>query len=127
MGELEDKLNSILSSPEEMEKIMGIARSLSQSGFGEENKQKSKSRKDDIKASQSDIFSSLDPRMLSMMTRLMGGFNNSSNDKAKLIDTIKPYLRKERREKLEEAASLAKMAKLAKLAFSEFSGGDQDL
>ena len=65
--------------------------------------------------------------MLSMMTRLMGGFKNSSNDKAKLIETIKPYLKQERRQKLDEAANLAKMAKMAKLAFSEFSGGDQNL
>ena len=123
MGELEDKLNSILSSPEEMEKIMGIARSLSQSGFNEDNSKKNKQEKQN----QNDFFGGLDPKMLSMMTRLMGGFNNSSNDKSKLIDTIKPYLKQERRQKLDEAANLAKMAKMAKLAFSEFSGGDQNL
>ena len=117
MGELEDKLNSILSSPEEMEKIMGIARSLSQNS---QPKQAEKPKTDDL-------FGNIDPKMLSMMTRLMGGFNNSSNDKAKLIETIKPYLKKERRQKLDEAASLAKMAKMAKLAFSEFSGGEQNV
>ncbi len=117
MGELEDKLNSILSSPEEMEKIMGIARSLSQ---GSQKQQAEKPKNDDL-------FGGLDPKMLSMMTRLMGGFNQSSNDKSRLIDTIKPYLKKERRQKLEEAANLARMAKMAKMAFSEFSGGDQDL
>ena len=123
MGELEDKLNSKLSSPEEMEKIMGIARSLSQSGFNEDNSKKNKQEKQN----QNDLFGSFDPKMLSMMTRLMGGFKNSSNDKAKLIETIKPYLKQERRQKLDEAANLAKMAKMAKLAFSEFSGGDQNL
>ena len=120
MGELEDKLNSILSSPEEMEKIMGIARSLSQGGLGENNTKKSKQDKNDI-------FGNLDPKMLSMMTRLMGGFGQNSNDKAKLIDTIKPYLKKDRRQKLDEAANLARMAKMAKLAFSDFSGGEQDV
>lgn len=125
MGELEDKLNSILSSPEEMEKIMGIARSLSQGSFNDDKKPKSKSEPE--KSNQPDLFGGLDPRMLSMITRLMGGFNQNSNDKSKLIDTIKPYLKKERRQKLEEAANLAKMAKLAKLAFSEFSGGEQDV
>lgn len=123
MGELEDKLNSILSSPEEMEKIMGIARSLSQSGFGEDNSQKNKQEK----PNQNDFFGSFDPKMLSMMTRLMGGFNNSSNDKMAVINTIKPFLKKERRQKLDEAANLAKMAKMAKLAFSEFSGGEHDV
>lgn len=126
MGELEDKLNSILSSPAEMEKIMGIARSLSQSSF-DESKQRKETTSKSEQTDSSDLFGSLDPKMLTMMTRLMTSMNNNSNDKTAVLNTIKPYLKKERQKKLDEAANLARMAKLARLAFSEFSGGEQDV
>lgn len=127
MGELEDKLNSILSSPAEMEKIMGIARSLSQSSFSEPDRQDNSANNESERTDKSDLFGGIDPKMLTVMTRLMGSMNNSSSEKAAVINTIKPFLKKERQQKLDEAAKLARMAKLAKIAFSEFSGGEQDV
>ena len=121
MGELEDKLNSILSSPEEMEKIMGIARSLSM-GSSEEQNKKGKSTEPD--KSVSDMFGGLDPKMLVRMSRLFGEYSHSSNDKSAILRSVMPYLKPERNRQLNQAAEMAKLARIAKIAFSEFSGGD---
>ena len=122
MGELEDRLNSILSSPEEMEKIMGIARSLSENAAEKEQSEKPSGSNFD----PSSVFGSIDPKMLGAMGKFMGEFNHTSNEKTAVIRSIRPFLKKERRDKLDRASELARMAKLAKMAFSEMPGGDKD-
>ena len=76
MGEFEDKLNSILSSPKDMEKILGLARELSGSlGGGDE--QKDTAAAEVSPKQQSPGF---DPKLLSLFTRLMGaGFLSSKH------------------------------------------------
>ena len=51
MGEFEEKLNSILSSPEDMEKIMNLARSLSSSA-GNQDGRKDQDREEKEKAAE---------------------------------------------------------------------------
>jgi hypothetical protein len=120
MGELEDKLNSILSSPEEMEKIMGIARSLREGANETETPRSAETPSIDPSA----LTGGIDPKMLGVMTRLMGGMNQRSNEKTAILRSIKPFLKKERREKLDRASELARMAKLAKTALNDLPGGD---
>ena len=120
MSDFEDKLNKILSSPEDMEKILDVARSLAGSGAGQSG--------DDAKDADTDGKATdnqkIDPKMIKLMTRLMGEYSSPRGDKSELISAIKPYLKEERRADLDRAAQIAKLAKLARTAFSEFSGGD---
>ncbi|MEL4105674.1 hypothetical protein AAFA46_02365 [Oscillospiraceae bacterium WX1] len=125
MSELEDKINKILTSPEDMEKIMGMARSLSGSlGSGS-----SPGGTSSDAASMPDLtkiastLGGLDPKMTRLMTRLIGEYSTGSNDKAVLLNAIKPYLKEERHAKIDKATEIAKLAKLAKIALAEFSGG----
>ena len=67
MSEFEDKLNSILSSPKDMEKIMALAKTIS----GEESGDRRDAPGD---------FDGLDPKMLAMLTRLMGSFKSAEGD-----------------------------------------------
>jgi hypothetical protein len=125
VGELEDKLNSILSSPEDMQKIMGLARSLSGSLGGDSGGTPPESL-----PAQGDAppLGDLDPKMLGMLTRLMGQFSASSkSDKTAILNALTPYLKDDRKKAIGRAAEIAKIAKVAKLAFSEFSGGDFNL
>ncbi|MGE4485279.1 MAG: hypothetical protein AB7C97_09250 [Oscillospiraceae bacterium] len=118
MGELEDKLNSILSSPEEMQKIMGLARSISGS-MGEASKPGA--NPENIASAIGDI----DPKMFKVMTKILGEYSASpKSDKAVLLSAMKPYLKDERRKSVDRAIEIAKFAKVARLALSEFSGGD---
>ena len=115
MGELEDKLNSILSSPKDMEKIMNIARSLSGSA------DKTGEKKDAPKLP----FGDVDPKMLGVMTRLMKEYNTTQSDKTALLSAMKPYIKAESRDALDKAGNILKITRLAKIAFSEFGGNDK--
>jgi hypothetical protein len=135
MSELEEKLNKILSNPAEMEKIMNIARSLS----GSIGSQPAAGDRGDTPASEASsspsgsldlnslatILKDVDPRIFRLVTRLASEYASGSNDKAALLNAMKPYLKEDRRAKIDRAAEIAKLAKLAKVAFSEFAGGDK--
>ena len=129
MGEFEDKLNSILSSPRDMEKILGLARELSGSLGVEKNapEEKKTAQSLDSLGSTLDTFGDLDPKIFKIVSRLMGEYSSQKNDKSALVNSIKPYLRQERREGLDRAVKIAKIAHIAKIALSEFSGGEFNL
>ena len=114
MSEFEDKLNSILSSPEDMEKIMALAKTIS----GESGE----------KSGPPEGDAGFDPKMLAMLTRLMGSYKSAEGDgKLEILRVMTPYLRRERQESLKRAMELAKMAKLARIAMTEFNGGSGDV
>ena len=120
MGELEEKLNNILSSPADMEKILGLARELSGSKAGGKPSSEKSEARDGLLGS----LGSLDPKVIGMVSRLMGEYSSASSDKAALVSSIKPYIREERREELDRAVKIAKAAHVARIALSEFSGGE---
>ena len=123
MSEFEDKLNSILSSPEEMEKIMGIARSLSGSLGGNSG---SSTDSGSAAPPAADLFSELDPKMLKLLSHLVREYKSPENDKTALITAIKPYLKPERQAALDKASGIVKLAHLARIALGELSGGDDN-
>ena len=124
MSEFEDKLNKILSSPEDMEKIAGLARSLSgpRESDGEQKSGEERLDSPDLSSLASSL-GKIDPKLLGLLGRLFSDHSDDRNDKAALLEAIKPFLKEDRREQISKAAEIAKMAKLAKIAFSEFSGG----
>lgn len=138
MSELEDNLNKILSSPEDMEKIMGIARSLSGSAGGTPSGEASPAGESagsadgaaapplDL-ASLSSALGKIDPKLFRLVSRVLSEYGSTSNDKAALLSAIKPYLKEDRRAKMDKAVEIAKYARLAKAAFAEFTGGDKNV
>lgn len=113
MGEFEEKLNSILSSPKDMEKIMDIARGLSSSI-------------PKAKEAPKDIFGEIDPKMIGLMTRLMKEYTTTQSDKTALLSAMKPYVKSENRQALDKAGEILKISRIAKIAFSEFGGSDNE-
>lgn len=124
MGEFDDKLNSILSSPEAMGKIMDLAKSFSGGGSNESSNE---SRQENKAHSSAPDFGGIDPKILGIISRIMSSTSGHDNDKTQLLNCMKPYLREDRREKIDKAVQIARMARIAKSAFSEFSGGDFDI
>ena len=100
MGDMEDKLNAILSNPAMMQQIMNMAQSMGQ----EEPKSAG--------ATQPDFTPEID---LGMIKRLSGLAQNTGvdNNQKVLLNALCPYLSKDRINKLEKAMRAAKMAKLA--------------
>jgi hypothetical protein len=112
VSDFDDKLNSILSSPKDMEKIMDLARQLSGETSHEEPKQ----------SKNQNTLGDFDPKLIGLVQRVMSEYTAGENDKKKLIDSLKPYVKEERRDDLDRAVKLAKLYRAAKVAFSEFGG-----
>lgn len=100
MSEFEDRLNHILSSPEEMEKISRLAAQLM-------------GGTEDSGGTQSNPTPDL--------SRLLG-LSGRSGSKAALLSALAPYLQPERRKKLEKALRLAQAARIAGIALDSFGG-----
>ena len=100
MAEMEDKLNSILSDPNMMQKIMAMAQSLDSGGPQEGA------------ARQESAFPDIDP---AMVQRLTGLAKQSGIDRREqsLLRALGGYLSAERVNRLEKAMRAAKMAKIA--------------
>lgn len=115
MSDFEDRLNSILGDPAQMEKITAMAKSLMGGGESAQEQPKPSPTKD------SGMFETLDPALLGRLSKVMGGMNRT-DDKRALLEAMKPYLSEKRREKLERAMKLAKMIHMAELAFGTLGG-----
>ena len=115
MDNLDEKLNAVLSSPEAMDRIMDMARSMSANGAGA-----AKGAAD--AAGGGDLLGALigdggiDPNMLSKAMQLFGAYNRSDPQKAALLQAVKPYLRPARRERVDQAMQTLKLANVAREA-----------
>ena len=116
MSELENMMQKVLSSPEDMSRIMQLAQSLTGGQSGS----------NDPPAEQED--SKADPDLSNMLQNLMQSLSGAGEqNKTALISALKPYLRKERRAKVERAMKIAKIAKLASGALGKLGDAEHDL
>ncbi len=134
MSEFEDRINSILGNPAEMEKIMNLASQFM--GGGSDKKQEPQPEPnrstDSGQGSGADSGSGFggfgglggfDAEMFSKIGRLMSNVQGGS-EKTELLRAMGPYLKQERREKMEKAIRFARIAKIARAALREYGGGE---
>ena len=121
MSEFEDKLNAILSNPEAMAQVMGLAQSLSGSGAfgGEQRHDGSKSDPTDNVGSSfgslGDLFAQIDPKMIERLLPLISELSHGENDeRMQLLYALRPFLKEERRDKIERAVKAAKLIQIGK-------------
>lgn len=110
MSELEDRLNSILSDPEQMARISSLAQTLM---GGSESSAEPPSAAPDTGP---------DSALLGRLGSLLG--QGGDADKRALLEAMKPYLSEKRRGKLDRAMKLTRMARLARLAMGELGNGE---
>ena len=102
MNELEQKLNGILSDPQEMEKISRLAAQL-MGGSGESGDESpSGGGFPDLKG--------------------LSGLLGQGGGKAALVQALCPYLSPERQAKLQKALRLAEAARIAGIALDAYGG-----
>ena len=111
MDDIESKLSAIFSSPESMEQIRNIAKSLS---GGE---------KSSAPPGGSGPEAQPDPRLMQLLTRAMSEYSRPS-EAGSVISALRPYLSPERAGRLDKALSIARIAKIAKTVLPEL-GGDR--
>lgn len=117
MSEFEDRLNSLLSDPDQMEKITAMAKSLMGSSAQPKEELPMTPHK------PAGLFEGIDPAMLSGLTKALGS-GGVSDEKRALLQAMQPYLSPKRREKLQRAMELARMISMAEIAFGVMGGGD---
>lgn len=141
MDDFEEKLNSILSSPEAMGQIMALADSLTgqtdpkptdatppsvqppvPSGGGG-------ARLPDLSGLASAfsggsnplaMLQNLDPSMLQTIGALFQEYNRSDDEKAALLHALQPFLRPERWAKVEKAIQITRLSRVIRAAMQLF-------
>ena len=103
MNEFEQKLNSILSNPEEMEKISRLAAQIM--GGSEDS------------GTEPPSGGSGFPDLKGLLSNLGQG-----GDKAALVQALCPYLSPARQTKLQKALRLAEAARIAGVALEAYGG-----
>lgn len=104
MEQLQEQMNAILSDPQMMQTIMGLAQSM--------NNQQQEQPKAQAPANED-----LDIAMLQKITGFAQKSRIDSNQK-NLLNALGPYLSSERIGKLERAMRAAKLAQLASVLFA---------
>ncbi len=122
MSEFEDRINSILGDPAQMDKITKIAKSLM---GGEAAEPEERSGGDNPLAA---LFGSDGEEMaaLGRISRALGAQSEQDREKTALLEAMKPYLSEKRRRKMDKAMKIARITRIARAAMGE-SGGDDDV
>ena len=121
MSELEDRINSVLGDPAQLEKITRLAQSLMGGA------RDSPSGPENPAAGPQELFSQfgIDPETISRVGGLLGMHTqDQTNNSQALLEAMKPYLSDKRRQKIDRAMKLARLAKLAGLAMGEMESGN---
>jgi uncharacterized phage infection (PIP) family protein YhgE len=127
--DFEEKLNSILSSPETMGQIMALANSLS--GGGEDSQETSEPAQQDaaLQSGQggtlgeiSSLLQGMDSGTMQKLLALWGEYRRGDDEKARLLQALKPFLREERQEKLDRAVQIARISRVIRSAIGQFRG-----
>ncbi len=130
MGEFEDRVNSILGDPKQMEKIAGLAKSL-MGGQTEPDKgapSDGGSSAGGMGETMRSLFGEggVDSETVGRIGRILSASGAGDGDKRALLEAMKPYLSEKRRAKMDKAMKIARLARIAKLAMGEL-GEDKDV
>lgn len=144
MGELEEKLESILGNPQAMAQIMSLAQSLNLGGgSAPAQEQGTVQPQPDQGAAEPPAapappppavpigdsglggllggLSSLDPGTLSAAAKLIGQFNDGGDDRrTALLTALRPFVREERYARLDKAIQIARLSKLIRSGLELF-------
>jgi hypothetical protein len=127
--DFEEKLNSILSSPETMGQIMALANSLS--GGGEDSQESHEPVQQDtapetkgnsLGGDLSALLQGMDSGTMQKLMALWGEYRRGEDEKERLLQALKPFLREERQEKLDRAVQIARISRVIRSAIGQFRG-----
>jgi len=152
VSELEDKLSAILGNPQAMGQIMSLAQSLgggaASAGGESQGEQPTAAPEASGSAAPSpagqgsgqqgpdlsallgsltgggDGSGGLDPRLLTLASRVMQEYNAEDDGRTALLNALRPYVKEKRYAKLDKAIQIAKLSRLIRVALDVFKGGD---
>lgn len=130
MGELDEKLNSILNNPGAMEQIFALAQSLNGEG---ESPAAVPAQPPAVptppEGQESPSLGDLDPNLIRIGTRLFQEYQASGDKTTALLLALRPFLREERCARLDKAVQLARLARVIRTALGAMghTGGEEDV
>ncbi len=132
MEDFEEKLNTILSSPETMGQIMALANSISGKPEGGTPAQEGPVQPQETPAQPPQggaaqqtgdmlsLLQGLDPPMLTKLAALYREYARGEDEKVALLTAMRPFLRPERQEKVEKALQITRISRVIQAAFGLF-------
>ena len=116
MGEFEEKLSGLLNNPQEMEKIIQLARSFMGSSENPEGTPEgAPAPKTGGGSGLENILGGLDPGLMQkLLVGLKGGLGTAA-----LLQAVTPHLKDERKGQLKRAVTIAQMVRVARAVFTD--------
>lgn len=145
MAEFEEKLGAILNDPKAMGQIMALAQSLgghsAQSGENPTTSAASVSSEQDIQETTFVPVSSqdggeshegqpfpgldIDPKLWELGTRAISAYQDQSNEKAVLLQALRPFVKEDRAKKVDKAVQITRISKAIRAVLDGFKGGKE--
>lgn len=145
MAEFEEKLGAILKDPQAMQQIMALAQSLggnsAQNGPNPSPSATSAPPEQDV---QEAVFEpvtfdeteetgenqalsgpELDPKLLAAGMNALRAYQDPDNEKAMLLQALRPFVREGRHKKVDKAVQIVRMSKAIRAAIDGFKGGEK--
>lgn len=124
MSEFEEKLGAILSDQSAMEQIMSLAKSLGGGSTDAAAAPPAEDQPADPPAQGSgdllSVLGGIDPRLISMAMRLAGEYSSNDDQRAALLEALRPFVRPERYAKLDKAIQISKLTRVIRIALDTF-------
>ena len=117
-GDLGARLESILSDPEQMEKLTQMAQGL----FGQAAPAPEMSSPEGAAELSPPPIPGADTRFISALGKAFSGGGGKSRSTALLV-AMRPYMKPEKQEKLDRAMQIARMVNIAGVVMREYGGG----
>ena len=113
MNDWEEKLNALLSGPEAMAQVVGMAQTLSQQlGGAVPSAAQSEPQRGENPLG---MLGSIDPALLTRLIPALRQLNRSESSEASaFLCALRPFLKPSRRDKVERACQLARIIHLAR-------------
>ena len=121
MGELETKIQNLLSSPDGMEQLLTVAQSL---GLGEKNEP---SQMSDSLPQLNGLFDGLDQNQLGMILGFIEDYRDETDRRFHMLHALREYVKPEDVPHLEKAKQIVKLTKVAKHALHSFRGRESSV
>ena len=125
MAEFDDKLNSILSNPDAMARILQLAQSLGGDAPPADQAPPPASQPQPPSGEWASLLGGgLDPQLLTRLLPLVRELGGGRDSNARqLLYALRPYLKPERQEKVERALQLARLFLVGKKLLKSWEGG----
>ncbi len=125
MGELEHTLSELMASPEAMEQLQSMARSLGLGDMAVPGPSPGPLPEQDRTMPDTPPLPELDPRMLGLLTQLMREYHRPDDQKTALLEALRPFLRPERAANIDRALRMARLSRVLNTALGAARGGGE--